>query len=302
MLRLIVLLSICALTLDVASAQSNIKSFDLLNMSSGSEFKGFNVRAQQPSQIAAFEAQTPNVTISGAENPIKIGELVILNATLDNKPTNLYSIAYSWTVLPRRELLVWPDGTKAIFGTGTEDANYTVILTTSFVYAVKDQDKIVDIVQRSSTQTLVVNIGDNGQKPPVNPTEPDKPTDPPTDVPTDPQLSELSKKVVDWASLIVRSETNQDEDIKIDAANLSKAFLTVASQIDSGQLTDINSVLSTSKTLNDSSIKHRLEWLPWFAKVSEFAQNGYKDGSLKELQQYSKAWKEIAAGLEYIGN
>lgn len=302
MLRLIVLLSICALTLDVASAQSNIKSFDLLNMSSGSEFKGFNVRAQQPSQIAAFEAQTPNVIISGAENPIKIGELVILNATLENKPTNLYSIAYSWTVLPRRELLVWPDGTKAIFGTGTEETNYTVILTTSFVYAVKDQDKIVDIVQRSSTQTLVVNIGDNGQKPPVNPTEPDKPTDPPTDVPTDPQLSELSKKVVDWASLIVRSETNQDEDIKIDAANLSKAFLTVASQIDSGQLTDINSVLSTSKTLNDSSIKHRLEWLPWFAKVSEFAQNGYKDGSLKELQQYSKAWKEIAAGLEYIGN
>ena len=106
----------------------------------------------------------------------------------------------------------------------------------------------------------------------------------------------------DWTSLVIRNDENQDEDVKIDAANLSKSFLSIASEIDKGSLTDVNSIMNATKNLNDSTIKHRLEWLPWFAKMSEYLQNSFKEGSIREPAQFSKAWKDIAAGLDYIGN
>lgn len=280
----------------IVFAQSNIKSFDLLNM--GSEAGGFSF-SQKPQQISAFNAQTPVISITGADKPIPVGELVVLNAAIDSKPSNLHSVAYSWTVLPKREVIVWPDGTKAVFGTGTSNQTYTVILTTSFVYAVKDNEKITDIIQRSMTQTVIVNI-DNGQTPP--PTEPTTPEDPSGGTNANPPLSGLPKLASDWTNLVIRNESNQDEDIKLDAANLAKAFRTIADQIDNKVLTDINSIMGASKTLNDGAIKHKLEWLPWFAKVSEYVESSYKDGSMREVSQYSKAWKEIAIGLEYIGN
>lgn len=280
-------------------AQSNIKSFDLFNM--GSEAGGFSF-SSKPQQIAALDSQVPKVSIIGADKPIPVGELVVLDAVIDSKPANLYSISYAWTVLPKRDVMVWPDGTKAIFGTGTRNKSYTVILTTSFVFTVKDSDKITDIVQRSSTQTILVGIDDGLGSPPTDPTPPIKPEEPTGGGADTPLLTGLSKLSSDWTSLVVRNDTNQEEDIKIDAANLAKAFRSAADQIDNGALTDINSIMSTSKSLNDGAIKHKLEWLPWFAKVSEFIESSYRDGSMREVSQYSKAWKEIAVGLEYIGN
>ena len=286
-----------------AYAQNSIKSFDLFNMNSG----GFTF-ANKPQQIASYNAQlptsTPVVTISGADKLIPVGELVILDASIDPKPTNLHSVSYSWTVLPKRDIIVWPDGTKAVFGTGKTNQSYTVILTTSFVFAIKDADKITDIIQRSSTQAVTVNI-DNGDRPtqPTNPTNPPQPEQPTEgELPPEIPITGLAKSASDWINLVVRSDSNQEEDIKIDAANLAKAFATVAQQIDNGSLTDINSIMGASKTLNDGAIKHKIEWLPWFAKVSEFVESAYKEGSMMEPSQYSKAWKEIAAGLEYFGN
>ena len=48
----------------IVFAQSSIRSFDLFNM--GSEDGGFSF-SPKPQQIAAFNAQSPNVTITGAD-------------------------------------------------------------------------------------------------------------------------------------------------------------------------------------------------------------------------------------------
>ena len=289
-----------------ALAQSALaQNFDLINPNS--KFNGFTQKQNQPSSITAFEAQTPTINITGAEKPIDIGELVVLNTTVDTKTSNLHSISYAWTILPKRDLLVWPDGTRAIFGTGTAPANYTVILTTSFVYTVKDNDKIIDVVQRSSTQSVIVSVGRPDE--PVtpinpNPTEPTTPAEPNPPIPTNPSvpLEGLAKSVAEWTNLVIRTETNQEEDIKLDAQKLAAAFKSIATQIDSGKFTDVAEIISAAKTANDAAIQHRDEWLPWFAKLSEYIQRSYNNGTLKEVSQFSEAWKAISSGLDYIGS
>lgn len=298
-----------ALTLDVCVAQNsqipNITGYGL-----GKPFD-FNLTASTTGSISGrTDVELPNVVITGAQNPVPIGELIALTANIENKPSNLHSVSYSWTILPQRETLIWPDGTKAVFGTGTNVPNYTVILTASFVFAIKDGDKITDIVQKSSTQNMIIKI-DNGSKPsqPEKPSDPTTPTQPNGPIsPTQPNnpdganLTGLAKLSCDWTSLVIRNETNQDEDIKIDANNLSQSFKNIAAQIDNGTYNDVYSIMSATKASNDSVVKHKIEWLPWFAKITEYVQNSFKEGSIREPEQFSKAWKEIAAGLEYIGN
>lgn len=314
---------LCALTLDVCIAQDgagqipNItgyglgKPFDLFNLSTPTN------STSQSHNTSRMEIELPTVTVSGAQKPVPVGELIALTANIDNKPINLHSVSYSWTILPQRETLIWPDGTKAVFGTGTNTPNYTVILTASFVFITKDGDKILDIAQKTSTQSIIVKIDNTA---PTKPTNPETPVQPPTDkpnipegptsptnptTPTEPvdtELTGLAKLACDWTNLVIRNDSNQDEDIKIDANSLSKSFINIAALIDNGTYNDVHSIMNATKTSNDSVIKHKIEWLPWFAKMSEHLQNSFKEGSIREPEQFSKAWKEIAKGLEYIGN
>lgn len=236
------------------------------------------------------ESSAPVVKIIGAESPVKVGEIVQLSALLDNTPADLHSVAYSWTILPAKEVINWPDGTKIIFGTGTSPKTYTAILTASFVFVQKDGDKILNIIQKANTQSVNITIeGSSGENKP-NPTYPED------------ELSGLAKKAYDWIALIQRSDNYIEEDIRADAEILAKSFMEIAIKIDKSELSDATNILNMTKDRNNTVLTRRNEWQPWFTKMSEYLEQAYKNGEIRTPAQFSQAWKQIAIGLSTINN
>lgn len=235
--------------------------------------------------------QIPKITINGAEQAIPIGELVQLSVSLDSKPKDFHSVSYTWTVLPKKSVIVWPDGTRIIFGTGTQTQNFTVILTASFVYTVKEGEKITEVAQRSTTSTATVQI-QGGSTPPGPGPGPVDPINP------DGGLTGLSKQAFDWVGLVSRTGTYTDDKVKADAKKLATSFNNIAAAIAAGTYPDVQAILKASKESNDAAIENRNEWLPWFTKMSEHLQQAYSNGTTRTPQQFASAWREITKGLE----
>jgi len=235
----------------------------------------------------------PNITITGSEEAIPVGEIVQLDVTLSEKPSNLYSVSYAWTVLPKKPVIIWPDGTRIIFGTGTENQIMTVILTVSFVYVVKDGDKITNVAQRSTTNTVSVQIKGGSQT-----TIPDNPND----------LSDLTQQSFEWVKLVSRTDTYTNEDVKIDARKLANSFIEMTNIIDNKDYSKMSpediaaDIVQSTTNNNNKSLDNRNQWLPWFNKMSEYLQTAYENKSISTPQQFSTAWKEIARGLIAASN
>lgn len=255
------------------------------------------------SHITAQEKQKPEVkkpespkysapvlTITGADKPINIGELVVLDATLDNPPKDLATVSYSWTVLPQKNIVTWPDGAKIIFGTGTRPQSVTVILTASFLFTTKDQDKITDVALRTATTIATVKIVQDGTDPEPGPGPGPGPG---PVVPT----SAFAKNAQEWVASVKTTNKYGAKDVKADAAALAQSFERIAAAIAAGTIKGPQNILKESKDSNDSAIQARDNWLPWFNKLSEALQSANKSGSLKSDDDYAKTWREIAKGL-----
>lgn len=232
----------------------------------------------------------PPTEIGGAENPIPYGELVQLWVKpLAKRPENLHSVTYSWTVLPNKNVVVWPDTTRIIFGAGVKPNAYVVILTASYVYAVKTGQE-VEVAQRTVTKVQTIIIGDGtGQQPPARP---DSPTPGST-------LTGVSKQAFEWTGFVGIGPDYPQESFKQDAAIIAKNFADVADSIgkQDPKLTSIIEILKATKTVNDTKVSNRNAWLPWFTKMSEFLQQLHSSGAFKTPKDCENVWREISAGL-----
>lgn len=232
----------------------------------------------------------PKLEIGGADAPIPLGELVQLWVkTPDKFPENLSSTAYTWTILPRKNVVVWPDKTRILFGAGTKNSTFIVIITASHVFIEKDADgKITKIIQRAVNKMVQVQVGDGTVIP--DPGGNDNGNTPPS-------LSGLSKQAYDWIINVQVTNTYTVAMRKADAAKLATSFAAIAGKIQDGTLRDVTAILQATKTSNDAAITTRDQWLPWFTKMSEHLQKSYNDGTIKTLQQFNTAWLQIAAGI-----
>ena len=203
------------------------------------------------------------------------------------RPDKLKSVAYTWTVLPKEDVILWPDTTRIIISSGNKQQNYVVMLTASYVYV--DGEKII---QRASQSITMVQVGDGTTPTPGGNAGP---TAPP------PDLGTISKAAFEWTNLVLRGDGYDDAQVKNDAKKLAAVFAGIATKIDNAQLTDINDILSLTKTENDKALgESRNEWLPWFNKVSEMLKAGFKDGNIRTPQHYAQVWKDISKGLAAV--
>lgn len=239
-------------------------------------------------KLEAPKYTAPTLTITGADKPISIGELVVLDATLDSTPKDLTAVSYTWTVLPTKNVVTWPDGAKIIFGTGTKPQSVTVILTASFVFTTKDQDKITDVALKTTTCIATVNIVDE-----VTPTPPPGPGPGPG-----PRPSAFTKNAQDWVALVKTTNKYNAAAVKNDANLLSQSFEKIAAAIAAGTLKGAPKILKETKESNDSAIDNRDAWLPWFNNLSTALSEANKNGTLKSDDDYAKTWREIATGLK----
>lgn len=227
------------------------------------------------------EYPSPASNIFGAEIEYNIGDLVELSVEPADKPNGLISVDYTWTVLPNVTSRVWPDKTKILFGTGSKNLTYVVILNTSYVFGERDpQGNIENIVQKTSVTMANVKVGGGTTETSSN------------------DLSGLSRLAYEWTYEVTKTENYNKSQLMIDAGKLSESFRTISNEIKSGALTDVGSIIKRTKENNDSTIENRNEWLPWFTKMSEHLQTSYNNGTIKSLDDFSEAWLEISKGLE----
>jgi len=235
------------------------------------------------------EYEIPPLEIGGIDTYYPLGEAVQVWAKpILEKPEFLKSVAYSWTVLPSKKIIIWPDSTRVIFGAGVENTSYTIILTASYVYVKPNKDGELIIAQRAIRRVSEVKVGDGSQIP-SNPDDPQKPQDP--------DLAGLSKNAYDWTAYVEKRPDYSESDLKKDAAVLASNFTQISKDIESGELVSISDILSKTKSINDGGAINRGAWLPWFTKMSQFLQNAFNSGTIKTPQQFSSAWKEISQGL-----
>lgn len=233
----------------------------------------------------------PVLNVGGADSPIPLGELVQLWIKQpDIIPDNLYSTAYTWTLLPNKSFVTWPDKTRILFGAGVQNSTFVAIVTASHVFVDKDADgDLNNITQRTVTKMVTVKIGDGTVIPP-DPGGGEDGGGGGGDIP--PGITGLAKQSYDWTiNVNVASK-------KADAAKLAASFTAVAAQIQNGTLRDVSAILNATKQNNDRAITTRDQWLPWFTRMSEHLQKSFSNGSIKTLQQFNTAWLEIAKGLQ----
>lgn len=225
----------------------------------------------------------PELVIEGVDKPYPLGEMVKLGVKpMAEKPEFLASVTYSWTILPNREVVIWPDATKIFFGTGTTKTTYTIILNASYVY-VEEAGKVA---HRAVTKTVQVKVG--GEPQDVDEDEGDVIPD----IPNVPELSGLSKKALDWVGLVENNAT-----LKEDANTLAGNFTMVAGMVEQGKLDTIDKIMAETKKMNDSGIINSTAWRPWFREMTLYLETEFNEGKLTSPAQFAQTWRQISIGL-----
>jgi hypothetical protein len=207
-----------------------------------------------------------------SSKPVPYGRLVqFWVKPITKRPANLRSVAYTWTVFPREDVLRWSDSTRIIISSGVKPQSSIVILTASYVYLEGDK-----ITQRTSQAITALHVGDGVV-----------------------QLQGFAQKSRDWVALIPRSDDYNDEQIKEDAAKLAGAFRSVAAESRDNKVTDIDVIVQKSKIENGRVLANNVErWAPWFAQMKDTLTAAYRKGEIRTADDYLKAMSDIATGLE----
>lgn len=242
----------------------------------------------------------PDQKIVGAETPIPLGELVDLSVSpIKSPPQYLVETTYTWKVLDGyTEKRVRPYDGGVFFGAGIQPKRLKAFVAVTYLYVVKDQDKIVESAARTSFLSTDVLIG--AEAPP----EPDPSVPTPTPNPEpDPTFPEgkynLSKFIYD----ITKTKINISKADKSKQANaLAKSFESIAAAIAAGTIDDQEDILKKTAEANRSAIQtvggDKVKWEPVFVDIQEKLFGLYKDNKMSTKQDFATAWREIAVGFK----
>lgn len=242
----------------------------------------------------------PDQKIVGAETPIPLGELVDLSvSSIKNPPQYLVETTYTWKVLDGyTEKRVRPYDGGVFFGAGIQPKRLKAFVAVTYLYVVKEQDKIIESAARTSFLSTDVLIGDEA------PPTPDVPTPTPNPEP-EPVFPEgkynLSKFIYD----ITKNKINISKQDKAKQANaLAKSFESIAAAIAAGTIDDQEDILKKTSEANRSAIQSvggdKTKWEPAFIDIQEKLFGLYKDNKMTTKQDFASAWREIATGFKYF--
>jgi hypothetical protein len=249
------------------------------------------------SAIAADDYPAPPTSVIAPLGPVKFGKVIKLVATPLEKPVpDLYSITYTWKVVPKTDDLFVDrlDGTIAWFGSGIEATTYTVILDTSYQYVNEAAKKYVVKV---ATTELEIQVGET-KPPPVDPVDPVVVPDPVDEKIPDGQFK-LGQVTYDAVKALSLNKKNRART----AAELARNYRAVASTIQS--VTAAGGTMTPQQIIDMTIEKNRTTlgsdltgWIPALDKMG-VAANKIKT-QLTTYNAWIAAWTEIATGLEKI--
>lgn len=245
----------------------------------------------------------PVQKIEGAEAPVEMGEVILLNLSkIDKVPDNLVNYTVEWKIFDKgveKKAFKTSDGNGVFFGSGVTKRKIQVFASVSYLYVVKDGDKLVEAGVKSQFLTAVVDVGGEAPGPAPNPNP-----NPNPDV--DPTFPDGTYKLASKSYSLVKSKVNGDK--KAAAAELSKSFNSQAAKIAAGQelvtANDIKKVLEDTTTSNrvalvNAGVSNDV-WDAFFVSLQDEIYELYSSNKLKTKNDFSTAWREISEGLSKV--
>lgn len=170
---------------------------------------------------------------------------------------------FKWLCIPQdADFEVYDNGKKVCFSSSKVGV-YTFIVASA-------NDNELD------SKIIIITIGQPVIEPPLPPN------------------SSLVVNVTSWVSTLVKST-----DKKIEAAKLAASFRAIAVQIDSGDLNDVEKIVTATSAANKAVLKDSInDWVTFLAQLQKELKVQAQAGTLVTVEQHASIWKEIAKGLE----
>lgn len=276
-------------------AQGQEKETTVPIRASGPEVKGKDVEIR-------YDYQVPDQRINAPES-VDPGEVIIVSVSqIQNPPQYLYAATYRWKVLENGKVKTnvkeWPDGTSVLFGAGVirpgEGSRvFTIILSVAYLYVAKDKENITGIGQRSVLLTTTITVNGNPNPGPA-------PGPGPSPGPVIPDGKYGLAKIVYQLAM----DTVPPGPRAKGAPALSNSFNGIAASVAAGTLTDPRSLLTQTKTANQTALANAgvssNDWDNFFVGLQKTIFPLHSSGKLNTVQDFAEAWREIAAGLEKV--
>lgn len=235
----------------------------------------------------ADDYPVPEQHIVGAENPVPLGELATLSLSpVKSPPANLATTSVTWAVFDgtkRKQFATDAEG-RVFFGTGLKPKSLLVTASVTYVFVVKDGDKVKTAVAKTIVLDAEVIIGEKAppSDPPVNP-------NPPSD-PTPVGRFGLTKFIKDAAK---GSPTGTG---KLLGAN----FNIVSANIKAGKLKGYKDILKATKDLNAQTLANNDGADAWGSVLDSLGDKVFElfqAGTIKSDDDFAQAWAEVADAI-----
>jgi len=256
--------------------------------------------------VSAVDFVVPRQTIRGAEAPVELGDLMELSVSPiedGKRPQHLVAVSYDWRVFEivrnadgtctHRDKRFRQDENVISFGTGVTPRRLIVECYVTYLYAVRDGERITEIGTRNQRLGTIVNIG--GVPTPPGP----GPAPGPAPVIPDGRFK-LGKSIYDIVMARVPADANRQRA----ATALANSFRTISAQIAAGTLTEAKQILeqttnSNRRALTDLGIDQAV-WTPAFRDLQEAIYALYEARTINARDDWRDAWNEIATGLSQV--
>lgn len=241
--------------------------------------------------VKADKVVSPKVTLVGAENPIALGDIVVIEAKVeDDYPTYVKKRTFEWSVTESGYVKrTWNQGSQVMFGSGVKATKVLVVCKASFSYMVGTEEVVV--VKDTNTEVVVGNL------PSPNPPSPNPPS-PPDPKPT-PNLTGAAKFAYDTA--MASGPANK----ATSALLVAGSFKQIAAQIGHDpELNDPEKLLVRTKQSNNDALSSKGynpdDWKAFSTALKKYLWDEYQAGGLKMVDDYRKLWEELAVGLAAV--
>ena len=234
----------------------------------------------------------PQQKIVGAETPIPLGELVDLSVSpIKDPPKHFVSYSLAWKVFDgdkEKRVREYQDG--IFFGAGVVNKKMTALVAITYLYVVKESDKISEVGTKTVLLSTPVVIGADTPEPGPDPT----PVDP---EPTFPESRyNLNSKAYKAAMSKVTSQAR-----KSGAKNIAKSFESIASAVSAGALNQVDDILKKTTEANRAAVgNYRADWEPFFKYMQDVLYTLYEEKQMVNANDFAEAWREVATGLKSV--
>ena len=241
----------------------------------------------------------PQISISGVDAPIPLGELVSLSLSPINAQPPLVSSSVIWKVFdynPKGGLIekqvVENPGGIVYFGAGIKDKKMLVTALVTHLYVAKDGDKITQVATKSQYLSAELTIG-------AKPANPDKPKPPaPTPVVLPDGKFKMAQFVYDEAMKVAASDRAKGANA---AATAYKGVVELARK---NYIVAPDVFLAKLKTAVDGEFDkngvNRQAWDAFATKLQDNLWNLYKTNKLNTMGDYADAIDEVILGLQKV--